>query len=77
MALLDVYGISATTDFNALMAKVKKYALSNFSKIMKTTKSLNAKWKAGAFDSCGEELALLLKDMLKATLLGNGDKDTI
>ncbi len=44
MVLLTAYGITPTTDFNALMAKVKKYALSNFSRIMKTTKSLNAKW---------------------------------
>lgn len=46
---------------------------------MKTTKSLNNKWKSGAYESCGSELALLLKDMLKMTLRKrvNGDKDTI
>jgi hypothetical protein len=45
---------------------------------MRTTKSLNQKWKAGAFESCGNELALLLKDALKMSLSAeNSDKDNL
>lgn len=44
---------------------------------MRSTKSLNSKWKAGAFEACGEELALLLKDALKMSLAVGADIDNI